>query len=169
MVQVEAEGVRIGLAHDGCEAELNRRGDRRHPSDTRDDHVRVAQLAGAQQCVIHQQIGGRTGVAVHRIGTPQPFRPLAFEVEGHRPFGEARIGPQPLDQMVDILPVDRVLREAPSRIELGTLSVKRHDCRPSCSLNVACGPHRTRCGNGILIKMYATDVCGGRKNDGISW
>ena len=62
-----------------------------------------------------------TRIAVHRIKASKPLRPALLEIDGHPPLVSPRIGPQPVDQMINILPVDRILSQAPSRVELGTV------------------------------------------------
>ena len=117
MVQVKPKRLGIGLTHDGLKAKLDGWRNRCDPSYAGNDHFLVVQTTGGEQRIVHQEIGGRSGVVEYGMRSDQPGRPTRLKVECDRPFCQARIRPEPFDQAIDIVTVDRVICETPSRIE----------------------------------------------------
>ena len=132
VIGIEAEGVRIRLAHDRLEAELDRGRDRRRPAHRGHDDLSVREPAREERGIIHEQVRRRAGVDEECVLTTEPPRPSHLELLGERAEREPRVGLQPLDEILEIARVDRVL---------GELVALRHPgvTGPDCTIRMFAG------------------------------
>ena len=70
---------------------------------------------------------------MHRPGTAKPAVPLLLEFKRDSSFGQSWVGSQPIDQAINVLTIDRILSETPTRVQRGWLR-----CRNSHALFLNC-------------------------------
>ena len=116
----------------GIEAELDRGRDRRRPAHRGHDDLSVREPARQERGIIHEQVRRRAGVDEQRVLAIEPPRPSHLELLGERAEREPRVGLQPLDEVLEIARVDRVL---------GELVALRHPgvTGPDCTIRMFAG------------------------------
>ena len=99
---------------------------------------------------------------MHRLGTAKPAVPLLLEFKRDSPFGQSWVGSQPIDQAINVLTIDRILGETPTRVQRGWLR-----CRNSHGSFLNCC---TSAGHESLIALLGTQAaCPAMVREDLSW